>query len=76
MAVRARIGFLPEHFRFHDWLTGADLLDFHGRLSDLAASERAARIQAGGFTGSRNVRGRNDDLVRANSLRTSDNRSS
>jgi ABC-2 type transport system ATP-binding protein len=32
--VRARrsIGFLPEHFRFHDWLTAEELLDLHGRL--------------------------------------------
>jgi ABC-2 type transport system ATP-binding protein len=32
VAVRARIGFLPEHFRFYDWLTGAELLRLHGRL--------------------------------------------
>jgi len=31
-ATRARLGFLPEHFRFHDWLTGREFLDFHGRL--------------------------------------------
>jgi ABC-2 type transport system ATP-binding protein len=30
--TRARIGFLPEHFRFYDWLTGAELLRLHGRL--------------------------------------------
>jgi ABC-2 type transport system ATP-binding protein len=29
----ARIGFLPEHFRFHDWLTASELLDLHGRLA-------------------------------------------
>jgi ABC-2 type transport system ATP-binding protein len=28
----ARIGFLPEHFRFHEWLTAAELLALHGRL--------------------------------------------
>lgn len=27
-----RIGFLPEHFRFHDWLTARELLALHGRL--------------------------------------------
>jgi ABC-2 type transport system ATP-binding protein len=32
-ATRARIGFLPEHFRFYDWLTAAELLRLHGRLS-------------------------------------------
>jgi ABC-2 type transport system ATP-binding protein len=42
--ARAQVGYLPEHFRFHDWLTGAGLLDFHGRLSDLSAAERRARI--------------------------------
>jgi ABC-2 type transport system ATP-binding protein len=30
--ARARMGFLPEHFRFHDCLTGRELLRFHGRL--------------------------------------------
>ncbi len=31
-AVRARVGFLPEHFRFHGWLTGAEFLRLHARL--------------------------------------------
>ena len=36
IARRARrVGFLPEHFRFHDWLTGRELLRFHGRLYGL-----------------------------------------
>jgi ABC-2 type transport system ATP-binding protein len=35
VATRARIGFLPEHFRFHEWLTGRELLRFHGRLLGL-----------------------------------------
>jgi ABC-2 type transport system ATP-binding protein len=35
-AVRARIGFLPEHFRFYDWLSAAELILFHGRLCGLA----------------------------------------
>jgi ABC-2 type transport system ATP-binding protein len=29
----ARIGFLPEHFRFHEWLTATELLELHGRLA-------------------------------------------
>ena len=41
---RRRVGYLPENFRFHDWLTGAGLLDFHGRLAGLSAEERRARI--------------------------------
>jgi ABC-2 type transport system ATP-binding protein len=40
----ARIGFLPEHFRFHPWLTAAGFLDIHGRLHRLTASQRAERI--------------------------------
>ncbi len=35
-AVRARIGFLPEHFRFYDWLSASELILFHGRLCGLA----------------------------------------
>jgi ABC-2 type transport system ATP-binding protein len=42
--ARRRLGYLPENFRFHDWLSGAELLDFHGRLAGLAAHERRARI--------------------------------
>jgi len=30
--ARARIGFLPEHFRFHDWLTAQEFLTLHGQL--------------------------------------------
>ena len=42
--ARRRVGYLPENFRFHDWLTGAGLLDFHGRLAGLSAEERRSRI--------------------------------
>ena len=30
--ARARAGFLPEHFRFHDWLTAGEFLTLHGQL--------------------------------------------
>jgi ABC-2 type transport system ATP-binding protein len=30
--VRSRIGFLPEHFRFHDWLTASEFLQLHADL--------------------------------------------
>ncbi|MCI0477276.1 MAG: ABC transporter ATP-binding protein [Anaerolineales bacterium] len=43
-AVRARIGFLPEHFRFHDWLSASEFLDLHGRLYGMSASRLRARI--------------------------------
>jgi len=42
--VRARIGFLPEHFRFHEWLTGEEFLDFHGRLYRMPAARRRQRV--------------------------------
>jgi ABC-2 type transport system ATP-binding protein len=45
-AVRARIGFLPEHFRFHDCLNARELLYFHGRLLGLAKRGLAARIES------------------------------
>jgi ABC-2 type transport system ATP-binding protein len=44
--VRARIGFLPEHFRFHDCLTAKELLDLHGRLLGVRAPALALRRTA------------------------------
>ena len=41
--ARARIGFLPEHFRFQEWLTGRELLHFHGRLYGLSGAALEAR---------------------------------
>jgi ABC-2 type transport system ATP-binding protein len=43
-AARARIGFLPEHFRFHEVLTGRELLRFHGRLYGMRGVALEARI--------------------------------
>jgi len=37
-------GFLPESFRFHDWMTSLEFLQFHGRLAGL--SRDAASAQA------------------------------
>jgi ABC-2 type transport system ATP-binding protein len=45
-AVRAKIGFLPEHFRFHDCLSARELLYFHGRLLGLPARGLDTRIEA------------------------------
>lgn len=42
--TRARIGFLPEHFRFQEWLTGRELLRFHGRLHGMRRPALEARI--------------------------------
>ncbi len=44
LGARARIGFLPEHFRFHEWLEGRELLRFHGRLLGLRSRILEARI--------------------------------
>jgi ABC-2 type transport system ATP-binding protein len=43
--VRARIGFLPEHFRFHESLTAREVLRFHGRLAGRRGLSLEARIE-------------------------------
>ena len=43
-AARAHIGFLPEHFRFHEWLTAAEFLDLHGKLYGMDRSRRQSVI--------------------------------
>jgi ABC-2 type transport system ATP-binding protein len=43
-AARASVGFLPEQFRFHEWLTAREFLDFHGELYGMGGEERRARI--------------------------------
>lgn len=40
---RARVGFLPEHFRFQEWLTASEFLQVHGRLYGMAAAARKQR---------------------------------
>lgn len=42
--VRARVGFLPEHFRFHEWLTGREFLDLHGKLYGMDPAGRVEVI--------------------------------
>jgi ABC-2 type transport system ATP-binding protein len=42
--VRARIGFLPEHFRFYDWLSASELILFHGRLCGVAEDALRSKI--------------------------------
>ena len=44
--TRAKVGFLPEHFRFYDWLTGAELLKLHGRLYGMSHTALRERIPA------------------------------
>ena len=42
--TRARIGFLPEHFRFQDWLTAREFLTLHGQLFGMQRSRLTARV--------------------------------
>ncbi|MBB6052198.1 ABC transporter ATP-binding protein [Armatimonas rosea] len=42
--TRRSIGYLPEKFQFHEFLTGTEFLDLHGRLYGLDAATRKARI--------------------------------
>ena len=44
VAAKRRIGFLPEQFRFHEWLRAEEFLDLHGQLYGLARAERRRRI--------------------------------
>ena len=43
-AARRHVGYLPEHFRFPDWLTGSEFVDIHGRLAGLPRTERRERV--------------------------------
>ncbi|HXY40293.1 MAG TPA: ABC transporter ATP-binding protein [Vicinamibacteria bacterium] len=42
--ARQRIGYLPEHFAFHEWLRGRELLRFHGRLLGLQGDALARDV--------------------------------
>ena len=42
--VMARIGFLPEHFRFQEWLTAKEFLILHGQLLNMNADDLASRM--------------------------------
>jgi ABC-2 type transport system ATP-binding protein len=42
--VRARVGFLPEHFRFHDWLTGGEFLSLHADLYHIPRQKADQRV--------------------------------
>jgi len=43
-AARARIGFLPEHFRFHDWLSAVEFLNLHAQLYGMSLSQQRQRV--------------------------------
>lgn len=44
VAIRKRIGYLPENFRYQPWMTGVELLDFHARLRHVPAEIARRRI--------------------------------
>ena len=39
-----RIGFLPEHFRFQEWLTAGEFLLLHGQLLNMKTADLSARM--------------------------------
>src|SRR5574339_193618 len=43
LGTRARLGFLPEHFRFQDWLTAREFLRLHGQLLGMEALDLQSR---------------------------------
>jgi ABC-2 type transport system ATP-binding protein len=42
--VRRKVGFLPEDFRFYDWLTASELLKLHGSLCGLTDAQLRERV--------------------------------
>jgi ABC-2 type transport system ATP-binding protein len=42
--IRRRIGFLPEDFRFYDWLTATELVQLHGRLCGMTKEKLRRRV--------------------------------
>jgi ABC-2 type transport system ATP-binding protein len=44
LATRRALGFLPEKFQFHEFLTAEEFLDLHGRLYGMPPSRRRAAI--------------------------------
>ncbi len=42
--ARAKLGFLPEKFQFHEFLTAEEFLDLHGRLYGMGPKARRKRI--------------------------------
>ncbi|MDD4236965.1 MAG: ABC transporter ATP-binding protein [Desulfotomaculaceae bacterium] len=46
LEARRKTGFLPENFRYQEWLTGEELLSFHASLYKMAGEEKRRRIPA------------------------------
>ncbi|NHM27253.1 ABC transporter ATP-binding protein [Desulfofundulus sp. TPOSR] len=45
LKAREKIGFLPENFRYQSWLTGYEVLSYHGSLCKLPERKKKARIE-------------------------------
>jgi len=45
VAVRRRLGYLPENPYFYDHLTAEELLDYYARLFGMGAAERTVRVR-------------------------------
>jgi ABC-2 type transport system ATP-binding protein len=61
-AARRRLGYLPEHFRFPEWLPGIELLRFHARLAGRDARREDDRLhQLLALVG---LEGRGDERIR------------
>lgn len=43
--MKAKIGFLPEHPYFYDYLTARELLEYYAQLSGVPARERTRRVE-------------------------------
>ncbi|WP_458119875.1 ABC transporter ATP-binding protein [Paenibacillus sp. Z6-24] len=44
VAARKHIGYLPELYRYQEWLTGKEVIELHGRLCGMTKEEAHARI--------------------------------
>ena len=43
--ARKKIGYLPENFKYQDWMTGKDLLSFHASLYKLDKKNAASKME-------------------------------
>jgi ABC-2 type transport system ATP-binding protein len=43
--ARKKIGYLPENFKYQDWMTGEDLLSFHASLYKLDKKNAVAKME-------------------------------
>ena len=62
-AARRRLGYLPEHFRFPEWLTGLELLRYHARLAGHDPRRDGALLHA--LLERVGLAGRGDERIRA-----------